>query len=154
MKTLLDTVRLSKREARAALALIDDLQPEAPLELDWQECILISLRGRLRDKRREVPAKLWPELSAWLETAPGILKEVSPRRDLGRDDAGELIHQLMAWHVWAFFTPDIDPLWVLLSEGLLNSLVVEPQTIVGAAMLELVAMVQEQRFPQCRSWAA
>ena len=142
VQTTMPTIRLSKREARAALRHIDELQPVAPMELDWQECVLISLRGRLRDNAREVPADAWPDIVSWLEESPGILKEVLPREKIGGEGVADLAGQLMAWHVWALFTPGIDPMAVLVSEGLLNALIVEPQTVAGGYMTDFVKMVR------------
>ena len=79
----LPVVALSKAAARAALLKIDDLQPLPLPELDYQGCVLIALRGRLCDRRREVPADVWPEFEQFLREARGLIVPISTRRRLG-----------------------------------------------------------------------
>ncbi len=146
MHTTMPSVRLSKRDARIALRHIDELQPCMPSELDWQDCVLMAPRGRLRDTAREVPAGVWPEIKEWLGESPGLMKNILPHRTVRGQDAIDLAFQVMEWHVWAMLTLGVDPMAVLISEGLLNALMVDGQTTVGPEMADFLDNVRQQQF--------
>jgi hypothetical protein len=129
----LTTIRLSRRQTRAALARIDGLQPCAPAALDYQDAVLIALRGRLKDRRREVPAAVWPDLERFLQEAPGLFLEVTPQRVIDGELATPLAWELLSWHVSAMLFDRADELAmdILAVEGLANALFCEPQIVVG-----------------------
>lgn len=144
LSTKLPVISLDRRTGKSALRDIDDLQPEAPEYLDYQGCVLIALRGRLHDRRREVPAAIWPELAGFLADSPGLMTAVYPSRRYAGREAVTLALALMAWHATALLAGPADPWWILIAEGLLNALMVQPQTVVGDELLEFVDDVLEE----------
>lgn len=139
----LQVTRLDKTEARRAARLIDDVLLPLDVSLDLQDCILMGLRGRVRSKLREVPRAAWPELRRFLDETPGLLRSLTPYREVDEAERRELIGELMYFHVIALTEGDIDPLLVLASEGLLNALIAEPQRIAGHELLDFVTDVRK-----------
>ena len=135
-------IRLDKREAREAARAIDELLLPLDDTVDFEDCVLMGVRGRVRSRQREVPGAVWPGLHRFLAESPGKLRSLVPYRSFDEEERRELIGALMLFHVFAITEGGVDGIDLLAAEGLLNALMAEPQKIGGSDLIDFVANVQ------------
>ena len=138
----IDMIRLDKREAREAARAIDELLLPLDDTVDFEDCVLMGVRGRVRSRQREVPGAVWPGLHRFLAESPGKLRSLVPYRSFDEEERRELIGALMLFHVFAITEGGVDGIDLLAAEGLLNALMAEPQKIGGSDLIDFVANVQ------------
>ncbi len=138
----LEMIRLDKREARKAARAVDELLLPLCGTLDFEDCVLLGVRGRVRSPQREVPAAAWPGLDRFLTDSPGKLRSLTPYRVFKKAERRDLIGVLMLFHLSSISGGGVDGISLLASEGLLNALMAEPQRIAGRELLDFVASVE------------
>jgi hypothetical protein len=156
----IEMIKLEKRQARDAARAVDEFLLPLDDTIDYEDCVLMGVRGRVRSREREVPGSVWPGLHRWIAESPGKLRSLVPYRSFNEDERRELVGALMLFHVFALTEGGVAGIDLLAAEGLLNALMAEPKKIGGSDLIDFAADLQafaedfdfDAPLPPAASW--
>lgn len=114
-----------------------------PMEesIDVGDCMLIGLRSRLNNPRREVPAVVWAEMKDFLVESPGLLRSLTPNRVVEESSVSLLVASLLFYRDHIEDSESVHPRWQLVCEGLTAALHHGHRRLAGSELLWFIDYV-------------
>lgn len=140
------TIHLTNSDARTARVAIDAMFPPVGEPVDYEDCLLLGVWGRLRDGERTFPVKLWSTVQAHIKrgSRPTHARDRSPSRTFTVNHLHDLMTAVMFHHV-ALLVADQEPLpdrpdeALLIDEGLTLAILAGRCYYSGTALMSVLA---------------